>query len=180
MKKYWYAVIVFGFILTLFLAWYLITPAFVVVAVDEASPLDDVQMTDNVVSIDIDEMEEQMEALEDVVVEMDDNMPSSPAILLQADFEPESHEVAGRALVIETEDMLTLRFEDFETINGPELHIYLSSSLEDEDFIDLGIIKATKGNVNYELPMDIDLEHYNTVLVWCEPFSVLFSYAVLE
>ena len=73
-----------------------------------------------------------------------------------------------------------LRFEDFETINGPELHIYLSSELGDERFIDLGKIKATKGNVNYDIPAGIDTSKYNKVLVWCKPFSVLFSYAELS
>ena len=46
--------------------------------------------------------------------------------------------------------------------------------------IDLGIIKATKGNVNYEIPQDIDTTKYNKVLVWCKPFKVLFSYAELR
>jgi hypothetical protein len=73
-----------------------------------------------------------------------------------------------------------LRFENFETINGPKLHIYLASDLSADDYIDLGEIKATKGNVNYEIPDGTDLEKYNKVLVWCRPFKVLFSYSELE
>jgi hypothetical protein len=72
-----------------------------------------------------------------------------------------------------------LRFEDFETVNGPNLHIYLSSDLEGKDFVDLGEIKATKGNVNYDLPEGVDLDRYDKVLVWCVPFKVLFSYGEL-
>jgi len=46
--------------------------------------------------------------------------------------------------------------------------------------IDLGEIKATKGNVNYDIPEGTDLEKYNKVLVWCVPFRVLFSYSDLN
>ena len=68
----------------------------------------------------------------------------------------------------------------FETDNGPRLHIYLSAGLGDDDFIDLGPIRATKGNANYEVPAGVDIEKYRNVLVWCVPFGVLFSYAELN
>ena len=107
-------------------------------------------------------------------------MPSTPTILIQAEFQAQAHEVQGRALLLQTQDQKILRFEDFETINGPELHIYLSRDLTNNDFIDLGEIKATKGNVNYELPPETDTSKYSNVLVWCKPFGVLFSYAQLQ
>jgi hypothetical protein len=53
----------------------------------------------------------------------------------------------------------------------------LATDRSASDYIDLGKIKATKGNVNYGIPSDVDLEKYDTVLVWCVPFEVLFSYA---
>ena len=34
-------------------------------------------------------------------------------------------------------------------------------------------------NQNYNIPSEIDLTKYNTVLIWCRPFSVLFSSAEL-
>ena len=89
------------------------------------------------------------------------------------------HEVEGKAILIETDGEKILRFEDFDTINGPDLRIYLSSDLGDDDFVELGKIKATKGNVNYEVPGDVDISKYKYVLVWCKPFKVLFSYAEL-
>lgn len=81
---------------------------------------------------------------------------------------------------MQDEQTQILRFEDFETVNGPNLHIYLATNLQADDFIDLGEIKATKGSVNYTLPSDVDLVKYNKVLVWCVPFKVLFSYADLD
>ena len=120
------------------------------------------------------------------VVELNEELPTQEAaeetltILSEANFQPRDHKVSGKALLIETDNQKILRFEDFETINGPDLHIYLSSDLEAKDYIDLGEIKATKGNVNYEVPSNVDLEKYNKVLVWCEPFRILFSYAELN
>lgn len=100
--------------------------------------------------------------------------------LAAADFVAMAHEVEGSAKLIRVGDEVTLRFEDFKSINGPDLNIYLSTDKENTEFIDLGDIKATSGNVNYTVPSDVDLTKYDTVLVWCKAFSVLFSYAELN
>ena len=98
-------------------------------------------------------------------------------VLARALFVAKAHDVAGTALLIKRGEKSILRFENFETINGPDLHIYLSADLEGKDYIDLGSIRATKGNVNYDLPVGIDTNKYRHVLVWCVPFKVLFSFA---
>jgi hypothetical protein len=114
------------------------------------------------------------------IISMDDKMPLAK-IISEGAFVESAHHVNGKALIIEEEDgSKILRFEDFDTINGPNLHIYLSNSLGNDDFIDLGNIRATKGNVNYDVPQGTDLEKYDKVLVWCVPFGVLFSYSDLE
>jgi len=104
----------------------------------------------------------------------------SSRIIAQANFVPKAHDVKGKALLIEENNQYTLRFEDFETINGPDVNIYLASDLNNKDIVDLGDIKATKGNVNYAIPAGTDLTKYNKVLVWCKAFAVLFSYAELK
>lgn len=98
-------------------------------------------------------------------------------IISKSTLLPDAHEVAGKVVIIEERGNKILRFEDFETTSGPNLHIYLATDRSASDYIDLGKIKATKGNVNYGIPSDVDLEKYDTVLVWCVPFEVLFSYA---
>ena len=159
-------------------AWYLLSPLWNVVERDDTSPL----VNDAMHTMDAETketFERQVQAMENVFTNLDQTMPDSSALLAEGDFKPSAHEVLGTALLINTSTGKILRFEDFETINGPELHIYLASSLGDEDIIDLGIIKATRGNVNYEISSDIDTDTYNKVLVWCKPFRVLFSYAEL-
>ena len=161
-------------IVILVIAWFLISPIFIDKELNEASPLD--SLTEDKKT----ELQLKVEEMKDEIVELEETMPFTSEIILKGDFNPSAHEVSGQALVIDAEKGKVLRFENFETINGPDLFIYLSSSLDNEDFIDLGKIKATKGNVNYELPEDINLEKYNKVLIWCVPFRVLFSYAELE
>ncbi len=39
----------------------------------------------------------------------------------------------------------------------------------------LGKLKGDVGNQNYEIPEDTDISEYNSVVIWCEVFSVLFS-----
>lgn len=142
-------------IIMIALAYYLISPIFITVEMNEASPMNDSAM-DNSIS------ENQ-----------------SAEILYKGTFTASAHDVSGTAKIIESNGKRYLRFENFETINGPNLHIYLSADLSAKDYIDLGEIKATKGNVNYEIPEGTDLKKYKKVLVWCVPFRVLFSYSEL-
>jgi hypothetical protein len=79
-----------------------------------------------------------------------------------------------------------LRFENFSTDNGPDLRVYLSASdanadggTFDDDFIDLGVLKGNIGDQNYEIPSDVDLSVYDTVVVWCVRFSTPFTAADL-
>lgn len=86
----------------------------------------------------------------------------------------------GNVAIYDNNGQKILRFEDFQIVNGPGLSVYLATDITSEDFIDLGEVKATKGNVNYELPIEIDFEKYDTVLIWCETHNKLYSYAELK
>jgi hypothetical protein len=120
---------------------------------------------------------------EDEKIKLDETSPlddENATIILNGTFQGTDYTVEGRALVIKSGDNYTLRFEDFNADTGPGLYIYLSTDKTDNDFIDLGEIKAHKGNVNYDVPAGTDFEKYDHVLVWCEPFSVIFGYAELS
>lgn len=85
------------------------------------------------------------------------------------------HPSSGSVRVIKTESKTIVRYEDFKTINGPDLRLYLASDKKATKFIDLGDIKGTEGNINYTVPDDVDLEEYPYVLTWCRAFGVLFN-----
>mgnify|MGYP001598961011 CR=1 FL=1 len=117
-----------------------------------------------------------------IVKEVYDDLPSEENLeyILSAKLVPSAHDVSGKIAVYDIDGKRTLRFEDFDTVNGPDLFIYLATDITASDFISLGEIKATKGNVNYEIPVGTDLNKYDTVLVWCKAFKVLFSYGELK
>ena len=90
------------------------------------------------------------------------------------------HDAQGDAYTIPLEDgSNVLRLENFQSTNGPDLFVYLSTDDKASEFINLGALKANNGNQNYEIPDDTDLEKYNKVLIWCKSFSVLFGSAEL-
>ncbi len=74
-----------------------------------------------------------------------------------------------------------VNFENFSVIDGPRLHVYLSSSSENaDDYVDLGPLKKTTGDQSYGIPSNTNLSQYNNVLIWCVPFDVLFASATLN
>ena len=87
------------------------------------------------------------------------------------------HPASGTARIVEADGKTYLRYENFKTINGPDLYVYLAKTPDAKEFIDLGVIKATEGNVNYEIPAGIDPSEYPYALTWCRQFGVLFNSA---
>lgn len=90
------------------------------------------------------------------------------------------HPASGYVRIFTEGDQTFLRYEDFETINGPDLFVYLATDEDATEFVNLGRLKATKGNVNYEIPAEVDLSVYSHALVWCRAFGVLFNSADLS
>ena len=76
---------------------------------------------------------------------------------------------------------------EFETSNGPNLHVYLVAADDASDnetvmkagFVSLGALKGNKGNQNYEVSTEIDLAKYRSVSIWCRRFGVNFATAPL-
>jgi hypothetical protein len=91
------------------------------------------------------------------------------------------HNAEGIAKIIRLEDNNNiLRLEGLMATNGPDLYVYLASDKSATDFVDLGRLKANNGNQNYNIPLGTDLSKYDTALIWCRAFSVLFGSAELK
>ena len=75
-----------------------------------------------------------------------------------------------------------MRFEDFSVRNGPDLYVYLSPDPDgyDEQAVELGVLKATDGNYNMDVPAGTDVSELHSVVVWCKQFAVLFAVAPLS
>ncbi len=102
-------------------------------------------------------------------------------------FHSVAHETRGTATIYEVAGKRVLRFTDFETSNGPDVQIYLVAADDASDnetvtkagFIHLGAMKGNKGDQNYDVPADVDLDKYKSVTVWCRRFGVNFATAPL-
>ena len=89
------------------------------------------------------------------------------------------HSTSGEVFVSFVNGKRSINFVNFTTDSGPNLNVYLSTSLTVtvDNFIDLGDLKKVTGEQSYEIPSDTDLSKYNKVLIWCVDFSVSFGSA---
>jgi hypothetical protein len=102
-----------------------------------------------------------------------------------------AHPTSGRASIYQAAGgKRELRLTDFSTSNGPDVHVVLARSADENlkqsfakdglDSVELGSLKANQGDQNYELPDSADLERYDAVVIYCERFNVLFGVAKLD
>jgi len=102
-----------------------------------------------------------------------------------------AHPTSGRASIYQAPGgERDLRLTDFTTSNGPDVHVVLGQSTDQnlaKDFVkgqlnsvELGPLKANQGDQNYELPASADLSKYDAVVIYCERFHVVFGVAKLE
>ena len=89
------------------------------------------------------------------------------------------HPASGTVQIVEADSKRYIRYENFKTINGPDIYVYLAKNLDAKEFINIGRVRATEGNINYEIPAEVNVADYPYVLIWCEAFGVLFNSAKL-
>lgn len=120
---------------------------------------------------------------------VDEAMPTVPAgspaqALESGTFYGILHPTEGTATIYRMGDSTrVLRFTNFKTSNGPDVHVYMEVADDAKDnksvlragFIDLGTIKGNIGDQNYTLGPNVDLSKYRAVSVWCKRFSVNFG-----
>lgn len=116
-------------------------------------------------------------------------MPELPTPITSGEFVQIDviHGAEGTATIYQLSDASRLlRFEEFRSTNGPDLHVILSSSEAPrshdelgENFLNLGRLKGNVGNQNYEISAEVDLSQYRSVVIYCLPFQVVFSTATL-
>ena len=81
-----------------------------------------------------------------------------------------------------------IQLSEFEVTNGPDLEVWLSShpdpassaDVADNQWVGLGQLKGNIGDQAYSVPADVDVSAFQSVVIWCEQFGVLFSPAALS
>ena len=91
------------------------------------------------------------------------------------------HKTSGSAKVEFSNEKTILSLgDDFTTLSGPDLYVYLATDKDAKDYINLGMIQKFSGMQSYDIQDDVDLEKYGEVLIWCKSFGVLFGNASLQ
>jgi hypothetical protein len=173
------------------LGWWLFSPYFIDEEVNEEFPYSasatipdamtqdeaETEMVDAAGAPDSDSTEPMPEAMDDMPEE-----EIVASIVVQGGFTGQDavHQGEGGATVYSLPDGTNvLRFEDFRVTNGPDLHVLVSPDGSVSSATDLGELKGNVGNQNYELPADLDPASLTTVIIYCDPFRVIFSTAEL-
>ncbi len=168
--------------------WWLISPTFIDKEVSEPLPVTNVEEPSSepvVEAVPTSVAENQTESEADAVTEptAEPAISDSGQVLAQGSFYDLSYTGAGDALVYQFADSSRfLRLQDFSVDNGPDLFVYLvpvdpvpnTSGTEIAGYYNLGRLKGNIGDQNYDIPADLDLSQYQSVVVWCEAFSVPF------
>ena len=113
----------------------------------------------------------------------------SQSVLTSGSFHSVAHGTKGTASIYQLADgKRILRLTNFETSNGPDVHVYLiaandasdSETVKKNSFLELGSLKGNIGDQNYDIPADAGLTKYRAVTIWCKRFSVNFGTAPLN
>lgn len=152
------------------IAWYALSPLFMHKVVDDALPVV-TQPQANTPPTNTETTMPAPVAAPEVKTEISEPVPVVDTPL---------HPASGNVRIVKTGSETVVRYENYKTINGPDVRVYLANDLKATNFVDLGLIKATEGNINYPVPAGINIDDYRYVLTWCEDFSVLFNSADLS
>lgn len=181
-RNLFYVGIALAIIVGLPVAWYLLSPLWINVEVDESFPT-------AAPDVSVQATQAMSTAMAEPTKMMEEAMPDAEMnIIAQGSFYDIIHVGSGQALIYQLADgSRFLRLQDFEVDNGPELHVYLvpidpvpsSIGAEIPGSVDLGFLKGNIGDQNYEIPVDLDLSQFKSVVIWCQPFRVPFIAAPL-
>lgn len=183
-------------------AWFFVSPLFIDEVVDEAPIVSGgtaaVPTAAEIGAMEpaareqlMTEMMAEAAAAGDRVTDEAMDMDASPLVVASGRFVDADliHKGSGNAFLYRLPDgSHVIRFEDFAVTNGPALVVLMARSpdiktaddVQKGGYIKLGELKGNKGNQNYEIPADVNVGIYRSVVIWCELFDVLFSPATLN
>jgi len=170
------------------IGWWLLSPLWTTVEVNESFPTVAVPVsTEESAPIAVEptlSTEVQAEPTE-AVTESNSDM----SMLAQGSFYDVAHVGSGLAGLYQLANgSRILRLENFQVENGPDLYVYLvplesvpnTAGSEIAGSVSLGKLKGNIGDQNYDIPADLDLSQFKSVVIWCQAFAVPFSAAPLN
>lgn len=82
---------------------------------------------------------------------------------------------SGTASIVYAGNMMFLRLEDFSVTSGIDQHLYLTKDGTTSSGIDLGPLKASAGNQNYDIT-GINTDAYNVMIIYSKTFDTYYAY----
>lgn len=107
-------------------------------------------------------------------------------IFSSGEFTNVAHTTNGSARIVMDGDARYLELsEDFGTDSGPDLFVLLHRSdvpenYDESDFSNLGMLEQVSGTQRYLIPEDVDIDDFQSAVIWCRQFNVTFGYAELN
>jgi len=109
-------------------------------------------------------------------------------------FVSAEHPTRGNARIVKKNGQTFVEFDgSFKTDAGPSLVVALHRSsnvlagtkppaypIKEGDYVVLAPLKKTSGAQSYQIPANINLANYQSVLVWCQQFNATFGTASLK
>lgn len=104
--------------------------------------------------------------------------PTGPVAVKSGAFANVLFAGSGNAAIFRLPDgKYVLRLDNLSVTNGPDLRVRLLGP--NGAALDLGALKATRGNQNYDLPATFDPAAYDVADIWCRSFREQFIKAPL-
>lgn len=127
-----------------------------------------------------------------ITTTIDETLPPGAQTTCLGQFTSHIHRTTGTARLVTLIDGLQiLRMENLQTTQGPQLRVWLTDArvvnrgnrfpgFGRSQHIDLGPLRANRGNSNYAVPGDADIAGVRSVMLWCNRFGVSFGAAQLR
>ena len=131
----------------------------------------------------------------EVMEEMAEETPvvsSAPFILARGNFVQidAMHGGEGTATIYQAPDATRfVRLDPFSVTDAPDLRVALSSHpaprtqadlASSGGYVDLGALESNKGSQNYDIPVNVRLEQFESVVIFDKQFNIIFTTATLE
>jgi len=83
--------------------------------------------------------------------------------------------VNGTAKIYFQNNQCILALGNFNSSNGPDLHVYISKEAKPVNYIDLGKLQSISGNQQYPITGTINFSEYKYTLIHYQQYNHLFG-----
>ena len=105
-------------------------------------------------------------------------------VLAEGEWVKSTANIRGEWSIVERDGTRYIEFDDeFRTRNAPDLKVFLSPTevgdLTNNNAIEgsqlVSVLESNRGAQSYELPADVDLSSYESVIIHCEAYTKLWG-----